>query len=329
MKDGYYWKLTVRAGNKFDPNQPRVPAGNPRGGQWTAATHSDYVQLQRDIRANYPQPVRDAIEEKVRAKFAAEGRELTEHQIEMYLDAMALGEEQFLHYGEQIGLDDPIGMFVDYNIEQKVVDMETQRQIYDMKWNATYKGTPQDHVKEWDRYYEPRQSFAKTLTELHRDYGVVVYNNSNASNDEIAKGAGYLLNLARDNPAIATILKENVQTLRYETRQEGNTAAAQWRAGSDEIVIPFAEGDFPVYPAVLVHEIGHAASRYMGGNLVLNKLGYGQGRTASLYGATNTSEDWAEWFVGAFTRSPGLDKWDGDKYKHARDILDQLGGTVH
>lgn len=32
--DGYYWRLKV--GAKYDPNQPRVPAGDPRGGQWTA-----------------------------------------------------------------------------------------------------------------------------------------------------------------------------------------------------------------------------------------------------------------------------------------------------
>lgn len=32
--DGYYWKL--RVGAKYDPNQPRVPAGSPGGGRWTA-----------------------------------------------------------------------------------------------------------------------------------------------------------------------------------------------------------------------------------------------------------------------------------------------------
>jgi hypothetical protein len=32
--NGYYWKLKV--GHKYDPNQPRIPAGDPRGGQWTA-----------------------------------------------------------------------------------------------------------------------------------------------------------------------------------------------------------------------------------------------------------------------------------------------------
>jgi hypothetical protein len=37
---GYYWDLKVEIGANrkgYDPNQPRVPAGDPRGGQWTAA----------------------------------------------------------------------------------------------------------------------------------------------------------------------------------------------------------------------------------------------------------------------------------------------------
>lgn len=33
--DGYYWNLKV-SGRKYDPSQPRVPAGDPRGGQWTS-----------------------------------------------------------------------------------------------------------------------------------------------------------------------------------------------------------------------------------------------------------------------------------------------------
>jgi len=32
----YYWKLKVNTGRKFDPSQPRVPAGDSRGGQWTS-----------------------------------------------------------------------------------------------------------------------------------------------------------------------------------------------------------------------------------------------------------------------------------------------------
>lgn len=31
VMNGYEWRL------KYDPNQPRVPAGDPRGGQWTSA----------------------------------------------------------------------------------------------------------------------------------------------------------------------------------------------------------------------------------------------------------------------------------------------------
>lgn len=40
MADGYYWKLKVRTGRKYNPSQPRVPAGQPEGGRWTAAEGS-------------------------------------------------------------------------------------------------------------------------------------------------------------------------------------------------------------------------------------------------------------------------------------------------
>jgi len=32
--DGYCWRLIVKRRKGFNPDQPRVPAGNPQGGQW-------------------------------------------------------------------------------------------------------------------------------------------------------------------------------------------------------------------------------------------------------------------------------------------------------
>jgi hypothetical protein len=43
--DGYYW--TLRVGKKYDPSQPRVPAGNPEGGQWTAAGGTSFAEAAR------------------------------------------------------------------------------------------------------------------------------------------------------------------------------------------------------------------------------------------------------------------------------------------
>lgn len=49
-------RLALKAG--FDPNQPRVPAGSPHGGQWTDGTGPSAVQLAqnvpRDPRRNRP-----------------------------------------------------------------------------------------------------------------------------------------------------------------------------------------------------------------------------------------------------------------------------------
>lgn len=36
MSDSYYWKLTVQKHKGYNPNQPRIPAGQPGGGQWTS-----------------------------------------------------------------------------------------------------------------------------------------------------------------------------------------------------------------------------------------------------------------------------------------------------
>ncbi len=40
------WALLARSHlEKFDPNQPRVPAGNPDGGQWTSGTTGDVQSI--------------------------------------------------------------------------------------------------------------------------------------------------------------------------------------------------------------------------------------------------------------------------------------------
>jgi hypothetical protein len=51
--NGYYWRLKV--GHKYDPSQPRVPAGDPRGGQWTEsgqAVDEEYAPI--TVEANVP-----------------------------------------------------------------------------------------------------------------------------------------------------------------------------------------------------------------------------------------------------------------------------------
>jgi hypothetical protein len=37
----FYWELKVKVGKKYDPSQPRVPAGSSEGGQWTEVGGSD------------------------------------------------------------------------------------------------------------------------------------------------------------------------------------------------------------------------------------------------------------------------------------------------
>jgi hypothetical protein len=41
MNGDYVWTLGV----KYDPNQPRVPAGDPRGGQWTSGEGASYREF--------------------------------------------------------------------------------------------------------------------------------------------------------------------------------------------------------------------------------------------------------------------------------------------
>lgn len=45
--NGYYWRLKKRAGRKYDSDQPRVPAGSPEGGRWTAAAGSGVSSIIR------------------------------------------------------------------------------------------------------------------------------------------------------------------------------------------------------------------------------------------------------------------------------------------
>jgi hypothetical protein len=56
VRPDYYWfrfgqAAAIGASRKYDPNQPRVPAGNPDGGQWTSEDGTD------DLTSNdAPQP---------------------------------------------------------------------------------------------------------------------------------------------------------------------------------------------------------------------------------------------------------------------------------
>jgi len=51
VDSSYYWyKYGLPAfqreqARKYDPNQPRVPAGNPDGGQWTSGNESDVQRI--------------------------------------------------------------------------------------------------------------------------------------------------------------------------------------------------------------------------------------------------------------------------------------------
>lgn len=49
MSDRYEWKLKVKPGHKYDPSQPRVPAGQVGGGRWTSGGTSGAEQTVRDI----------------------------------------------------------------------------------------------------------------------------------------------------------------------------------------------------------------------------------------------------------------------------------------
>jgi hypothetical protein len=45
----YYWKVkaTVSGGKKYDPSQPRVPAGDPRGGQWMESSGGGFFSSEQ------------------------------------------------------------------------------------------------------------------------------------------------------------------------------------------------------------------------------------------------------------------------------------------
>jgi len=45
--DDFYWSLKVQPGKKkYNPDQPRVPAGDPQGGQWTSGGEGSTPQAE-------------------------------------------------------------------------------------------------------------------------------------------------------------------------------------------------------------------------------------------------------------------------------------------
>ena len=94
VRPDYYWfrfgqAAAIRASRKYDPNQPRVPAGNPDGGQWTSEGGGAVGRLIQ-LAARRISPAREAECEEIRRRDEIQCR---------FVGLRACWSQAYLRYG--------------------------------------------------------------------------------------------------------------------------------------------------------------------------------------------------------------------------------------
>jgi hypothetical protein len=310
-------KGSSTSGHYGHAGRPGKVGGSAPGG---GAAYNIPAYLKK-VRERIPRPIRDQIGEAVRKLHP----DATDHDVDMYLDVMAMDRERFDYYAEKLGLE---GVDADAFMEE---DRERERQVQIQKWKI------QDAAKLKDEDGRPYCNMGLGDVPLGRDdlvgkdwkegsdlilsrYGTVIVNEAGLSPKEMHSRVSTVLNLAEDHPAIARILKEKVKHIRFTPQVEGKTKAAEWTGSAIKV---YEEGFDWFTGSLLAHELGHAAEDYLSSSPY--KEGFGRGNTVSSYGWINDSEDWAEWFTATLSRKSGLMDWEPNKYVKAKDVLAALG----
>jgi len=258
--------------------------------------------------------------------------DMNEHGLDMYLDVMALDRKTFLHYAKKLGLENPKELADAYFKENAEIERKVAQKRWEVEGNATYKGpdgepvTYQGFWTDDDSLYALRgENATEAITNLLDKYEMLVVDSTKDGlpREEMWKAASYLLNLADKNPALAALMHDQINRIKYIDAGPDARFSARWQGNS--IIVPYEEGGFPLMPYTLVHEMGHAAQDYLFEKTGEFKPGgFGRGRTASRYGWSNPDEDWAEWWTGYFGGAPGLRKWDPKKYAAVEDLVEEL-----
>jgi len=259
----------------------------------------------------------------------AQKPDATDRDIDMYLGVMEMDKEKFDYYGQKLGLDvdklrDPF--FAEMGEAEKTME-RLKMQVQD---NATYQWTGTSGKKfvainqetPGDLYEKVEGKVGATSAdtiETLKGQGIKVSVQGNVPEERLHRELSQLSNLLQEKPMLQKIFAAQGGRVEYRERPEYKpTAAASW--DHDKIVVWHKEGDYPNFPNVWAHEIGHALEKTT--TVTETSKIFGKGRHVSAYAWTNFQEDFAETFTSViFGDKKAMDFAGPEKTGFINDLL--------
>lgn len=293
------------------------------GAAWNIYKYSRAIRAAAAEGRSGPKVVLDAIRE---ARPDAD-----EHDVDMYLDVMALDREKFEYYAGRLGIKNVSSLADTYFSDMKAVDREVALKVQRVKDEATFRISPQQKYPQItqaisDDLYDVAYSglIGETVSDakdtLFDTYGISINNRRTESDETIHEHISWLCNMAQADPRIAAVLNK-AKEIEFTTRPANSTAAMSVFGSKIEVY----ETALGHGPEMYIHELGHILenSRYGAFSRYID-AGGGRGRMYSSYAFTNPSEDFAETFVSLFSDAPGAPDWAPEKYQCVANEVEAL-----
>jgi len=241
--------------------------------------------------------------------------DLTDTQVNMYLDTMEMSEENFKKYAEKLGFAGNVDDLARRFIEDRG---RRDREFWTTKWNdQKERALPPNAYNEasWRAFESRLETPITNVVDALKERGVNIRGTAEVSEDALNR----LYNLMDENDIIGQTVRDHVQEISFDVRPyDGHTAIASYDSG----IIHVYDAQY-MRGQTWAHEIGHGAESYAGN---LDNEGFGQGHITSTYGDVKPDEDWAELFAAMTTE--GVDRaaireWMPHKYQY---MLDHIPG---
>jgi len=320
------WVVTQRGG-PGSGNWGHKGRKGQRGGSLAKTGGAAFAlyRYMRKKKAGLSSPAAKAVIDGIKAQRP----DATDAGIEMYLDTMGMDREKFDYYGEKLGLDvdalrDPF--FAEIGETDKAME-RLKMQIQDKatyqwigtsgkKFVAFSQETPDDI---WEKVKTPVGTTSADAIDKLKSQGIKVNIQGDVKEERLHRELSQLSNLLQEKPILQKIFTSQGGRVDYRERPPHKpTASASYEF--DKIVVWAGEDDFPNFPNVWAHEIGHATAK-MASVKDMAKV-FGRGRHVSAYAWTNFQEDFAETFTSVIFGDQKAQSFAGpDKVGFINDLL--------
>ena len=234
-----------------------------------------------------------------------------------YMGVMGLSREHFIKYANKLGIKDAEKQADEFFAEQQELTRQAAAARWDRMRSNAFGGEPNIRLGDdvATRLSRIRGKDAADAISQLEARGVRVTNNgmSEANAHAYASAA---LNALDEIPVLGNIISGS-NGLVFEPADTASGKAG-WVAAGGRVHLT---DTFDANVRTLVHEFGHVAEeRFVSG---LRGTSFGDGHTASMYGANNPFEDFAEWFTGMVGRYQvgALRAWSPDKFDYVAENI--------